>query len=191
MTRRFWFAVLNSAGLIPLALCLGCAAATIPINYSAQNLVKLQGKVAIGTFSYRPADEKKVKPNQIQNTAMGRIFVGVDIKDFVKRATALELEKSGIVITETAPVILHGEVQEFKADDFGYSVDWSYSIKYQLEQMGTSKTLLDKVYVADRKKTGKTGAAADFSPSINEMILSAFEKFMNDHDAREILKNGA
>ncbi len=167
----------------------GCASPTIPVTYSAQNVTRLKGELSIGDFTYRPAVEKKVKPNQVQNTApLGQIYIGANIADLAKRATALELEKSGVGIGEQHEIQVSGEVMEFKADDFGYSIDWTYSIQYKLCRMKDSQVLLNKLYVADLKHTGKTGAAADFAPSINEMILSAYEKFINDNDVRALLQ---
>lgn len=166
----------------------GCASATIPVNYTAQNTVRIKGAMSIGEFRYLPTEEGKVKPNQVKNTAMGAVYIGANIADLVRRATVVELEQSGISIAEDSPLELSGDVIEFTADDFGYSVDWSYSVRYRIVRAGDLKPVLDKVYEADRKKTGKTGAAIDFGPSICEMIRSSFERFVGDPEVRAILK---
>lgn len=167
-------------------LC-GCAA-TIPVTYTAQNFERYQGRASIGTFTYVPADHGKVKPNQIQNTAAGDAFVTVNIAEYVQRSTALELEKTGFVLDDSNPLQVSGDVLEFKADDLGYSVTWTYSIRYKITRKSDSKILLDKVYVADPKKTGKFGLPSDYTSAVNEMILAGYDKFIRDEEVRKIFR---
>lgn len=202
------------SSIVTVFLLTGCAG-TIPVTYSAQNFVRYVGKADIGNFTYIPADVDivgganaisdvkryrnlkrgetppprglaKVAPNQLQNTAVGSIYVGVNIADLVKRATALELEKTGFLIGDNNSIQVSGDVLEFKLNDLGYSVDWTYSIRYKLVQKSDGLELLNKVYEADPKKTGKFGMPADYAPSINEMILSAYNKFITDEKVRKI-----
>ena len=172
--------------LVTIILLYGCAG-TLPVTYVPQNFARYQGRVDIGKFKYLPAEQGIVKPNQIQNTAMGQIYIGANISDFVQRATALELEKTGFNISESNPLQISGEVIEFKADDLGYSVDWSYSIRYIITRKKDSAELLNKVYTAEPKKTGKFSmAAADYGPSVNEMVLGGYDKFIRDEEVRNI-----
>jgi hypothetical protein len=165
----------------------GCAG-TLPVTYVPQNFARYQGRVDIGRFKYLPAEQGIVAPNQIQNTAIGRIYIGANVSDFVQRANALELEKTGFNISDSNPLQIAGEVIEFKADDLGYSVDWSYSIRYIITRKKDSAELLNKVYTAEPKKTGKfSRAAADYGPSVNEMVLSGYDKFIRDEEVRNIL----
>ncbi len=173
-------------GLVATVLLYGCAG-TLPVTYVPQNFARYQGRVDIGRFTYLPADQGIVKPNQIQNTAIGQIYIGANIADFVQRATALELEKTGFNISDSNPLQISGEVIEFKANDLGYSVDWSYSIRYKITRKKDSTELLNKVYNAEPKKTGKfTTAASDYGPSVNEMVLSGYDKFVRDEEVRNI-----
>lgn len=169
----------------------GCSA-TIPVNYAPQNFVRFEGTADIGAFSYAPtripeAEGRPVAPNQLQNTAVGQVFIGVGVADLVQRATALELEKTGVKLSDQSPVRLSGEVLEFKVDDLGYSVDWTYSVRYVIDRKADGTVLLSEPYSADKKKTGKFGQAADYSPSINEMILSAYDKFIRDPRVQAII----
>lgn len=93
----------------------------MPVTYTPQNIVLYQGKIDVGKFTYKPADQGKVEPNQIKNTAIGTLLIGANIADLVQRATALELEKTGILVNDTFPTQLTGDVLNFKADDLGYS----------------------------------------------------------------------
>tara|TARA_B100000686_G_scaffold296937_1_gene328869 strand:- start:4254 stop:4547 length:294 start_codon:yes stop_codon:yes gene_type:complete len=86
---------------------------------------------------------------------------------FIKRATRA-----------TSHYGLEADILEFKADDLGYSVDWTYAVNYRLYKRDA--LLIDKVYTATPVKTGKFGMPSDYTPSINEMILSAIEQFMMD-----------
>ncbi|SLM49944.1 conserved exported protein of unknown function [Nitrospira japonica] len=169
-------------GMMSLA---GCAA-TIPVNYTAQNFARYEGRANVGSFQYVPANTGKVAPNQIQSTAIGSIYVAANVADLVQRATALELEKTGFRLGDNNPLVLSGDILEFQADDLGYSVDWSYSIRYKISRKADGSELLNKIYLADRKTTGKFGEASDYAPSINEMILSGYDKFIRDDQVRKI-----
>lgn len=180
------YKVLNTIlGLIIVLLVSGCAG-TIPVTYVPQNFVRYSGQTDVGTFSYEPSDKGKVQPNQIQNTAVGSVYIGANIADLVQRATALELEKTGFTIGQGHPIQVSGNVLEFKADDLGFSVIWTYSIRYKLTRKADSTVLLDKIYTADPKKTGKFNTAADYGPSVNEMILGGYDKFIRDEEVKRI-----
>jgi hypothetical protein len=209
MTKHIRFMVVLGAA----SCLLGCSG-TIPVVYTPQNFARFQGETDIGKFIYEPSmpkavssepatlgsppsssqprpgsskGESQIAPNQIRNTAIGSIYVAVNISDLVQRATALELEKTGIVLTDKCPTAVSGDVLYFKADDLGYSVDWTYAVRYKITRKSDATVLLNKVYAADPKKTGKFGQAADYAPSVNEMILSAYDKFIRDEDVRKLL----
>jgi hypothetical protein len=67
-----------------------------------------------------------MESNQIKNTAIGKIYIGSDIAKFVQRATALEMERSGIILDDRGGRVVVGNIRDITADDLGYSVDWSY-----------------------------------------------------------------
>lgn len=142
----------------------------------------------MGEFVYAPVAEGKIKSNQIQNTAIGSLYMAEDVADLVKRATALEFERSGLTVIDRAQNEIRGDIYEFKADDLGFSVDWTYKIKYGLYDTATGDELLSNIYEADPKRTGKFGLPSDFTPSINQMIRNALEKFMADVRNLEVFK---
>lgn len=160
---------------------LSACAATIPASYQSQSFIKIgSGAVSLGEFSYLPHKNGEVKSNQIKSSAIGTIYIATDISNFVRRATGLELERSGISIAEGSAMKVSAEIIEFKADDLGFSVDWTYSVHYTMTNTVSGETIIDKVYDAKPVKTGKFGLAADYSPSINELTLDALEQFMRD-----------
>lgn len=174
--------------IVAMSSVLSACSATLPVSsYVPQNYTRFEGSASIGEFTYQPYLQGKVKSNQMQSTAIGNIYVSSNISDLVQRGTALELEKTGIKLG-ASNVKLNGVVKEFKMDDLGYSVDWTYIINYTLVNTKTSATLLNKDYVADPKKTGKFGLPIDYANAANDMILSGYNKFITDPDVRKILE---
>lgn len=187
--RRAFMKNFLLVGMSLLVLLLSGCAGTIPtVSYRPQNIVRCDGAASMGDFSYSPYVLGIVKkPNQIQNTAIGNIYIATNVSDLVKRATALELEKTGIKLDESAPYTVGGKVLQFKADDLGYSVDWAYSINYMISDRQSGKVLLDRVYSPPVIKTGKFGEAATFTASLSEIMLSGYELFIRDKDVVKLL----
>lgn len=183
---KFLMFLVFSSSILVLS---GCAV-TLPTNsYTPQNFVRKTGSVDMGTFTYIPYIQGMVKkPNQIQNTAAGSMYISMDVSDFVKRGTALELEKSGISLNPASPIKLDGNVLEFKADDLGYSVDWSYKIQYKLVQRSDSTVLFDKTFAPAPKKTGKFGLPLDYANIAAECVLAGYDLFIRDPHAARILE---
>jgi hypothetical protein len=166
--------------IISVFLLVACSA-TIPITYQPQSFMKIgKGEYAIGNFHYFPADEGRVKSNEIKNTALGSIYIATDVVNLVRRATALEFERAGITTNDNAKYEIAGDILLFEADDLGYSVDWNYKINYRFTNKRDVIILIDKIYESKEVRTGKFGGPTVFTPSINEMILDALEQFMND-----------
>lgn len=167
----------------------GCAVTLPTTSYTPQNFIKASGKIDMGTFQYMPFIEGKVKKsNQMQNTAAGQIYLSMDISDYSKRGTALELEKSGVVLLESANFRLDGNVIEFMADDLGYSIDLKYAIQYKIVDKNSSQVLFDKTFIAPQKKIGKFGDAVAYTTVASEMVLSGYELFIRDGDVKRIFE---
>jgi hypothetical protein len=165
----------------------GCSGTLPAASYTPQNFVRVEGNIDIGAFSYQPYLDGAVKSNQIQNTAIGSVYMGMDVAEYVRRGTALELEKSGVVLNESNPYALIGRVLQLKADDLGYSIHWYYSINYQIIDKQTKSVLFDKTFEPEMKKTGKFGLAADYAMIVAERILAGYDLFIRDADARNLL----
>lgn len=72
---------------------------------------------------HHPPGASEDCPQPVGEHGVGSIFLPANVADLVQRATALELEKTGILLSDSNPLELSGDVLEFKADDLGYSVD--------------------------------------------------------------------
>lgn len=169
-------------------LLTGCAA-TLPVApYSAQNYIRYNGSTGISDFTYTPFINGKVKSNQVQNTAVGQIMIASDIASVAQRGTALELEKTGIKLSDSG-VSLKGDVDQMMFDDLGYSVRVRYTITYSfIDSKGVE--IFRRTYSPDEKKIGKFGAASDYSNAVNEMVLAGYSKFIVDPDVKRILQTG-
>jgi hypothetical protein len=170
--------------ILAFVLVCGCAE-TIPVKYEAQNVVRYEGQAEVGKFTYT-ATQDGIASNQLENTEPASVYIGADVADLVRRATALELEKTGVVLTERSPIRLSGDVLRFLKDDLGINVDWTYCVRYRLARKSDSREVFDAVYKV-AKRSGKSKLAADMAPTVNELILSAYDQFIRDGRARGIL----
>ena len=165
------------------------ACGTVPVKYEAQNFYRVEDakktEVTVGDFNYIPFNEGKLDANQLHNTAMGRIYIATNVADYVKRATALELEKSGYKLSDKAKLKIQADILDFTADDLGYSIDWDYSVKYKIYDNEKNTLVFEKVYKTESTKTGKFGLPEDYTPSINEKILNGYDLFIRDSDAQD------
>ena len=177
-------------GSIFLTACAG----TIPTDsYIPQNHIRYENanSIAIGVFTYSPTSKHPIAPNQIQNTAVGSVYISSNVSDFVKRATALELEKTGLRLSDLATMAVSGDVLEFMADDLGYSIHWTYCIRYKIIDQQTGNELYSAEYRPDIKKTGKFGLASDFSSSVNDVVLDGYTLFAKDAKVRALLDSAS
>lgn len=179
-----FFSILWLAGMLFLTGCAG----TLPTNsYIPQNYARVSGQTAMGEFKYKLYTDGIVKSNQIKNTALGSIFISTDVANFVKRGTALELEKSGIVITDNSPYSLYADIIDFTCDDIGYSVIWKYSITYKFIRNTDNVVVYSKNFTPEPKKTGKFGLPMDYANIVSEVILSGYDMFIRDPEIIQFL----
>lgn len=182
------------AFILFLSIFLNGCAGTIPTeSYTPQNHIRYENanSIALGTFTYSPTSKHPIAPNQIQNTAVGSVYISSNVSDFVKRATALELEKTGLKLSDLASIAVSGDVLEFMADDLGYSIDWTYRIRYKLIDQKTGNEIYSAEYKPSIKKTGKFGLASDFSSSVNNVVLDGYTLFARDAKVRGILDSAS
>ena len=128
------------SGLMLLASC----STSLPMDvYLPQNHIRYTGIVQMGEFNYIPYQRGLVKSNRIKRGTGGGITLSKDIALLVERNTALELEKTGVSLGDSQ-LIITGEIQEFRVDDFGFNAEFSYLITYKLLDSKTSKIILNK-----------------------------------------------
>lgn len=176
------------SALFALAACCVACAATLPVHpYAPQNVERVAGRVDLGSFAYTPYTQGLVAtPNQIQNTAPINIILSTEVADFVKRGTALELRASGVTLATDAPIILEGEILEFKADDAGNSVIWSYKIKFTIVDRAESRVIFQRTYAPEPEHTGKLDTSRDYSTIMGENVLAAYDMFIRDPEVKKI-----
>ena len=169
----------------------GCAG-TLPTNsYTPQNIVRTEGRIDMGDFVYMPlkTDKRIKKSNQIQNTALGSIYMATDVSDFIKRGNALELEKTGVVLDVNSPIKLNANIHELMFDDLGYSVDVKYKIQYIIEKKNGNEIIFDKTFSPSPKKIGKYGDASDYANVVNDIVLAGYDMFIREQSVQTIFHN--
>lgn len=184
--RKWLLAVVSGIVLLGMAGCSG----TIPIDaYSPQNIVRYQhnNAVDVGQFTYAPEKAGELMPNQLENTAAGSVYLSTGIAEMVRRVTALELEKTGLFLDGMAKIVISGEVIKFIADDYGYSVDWTYAVVYTITDKDNGAELFRDLFEPEGKKTSKFGSPSDYSSVIYEMVLSGYNMFIKDSRVKAIL----
>jgi hypothetical protein len=173
------------------AVTLSGCSGTIPVGYQTQSYVKVDGgRAAMGDFTYEPADAGDVDTNQLQNTAVGKIYIAEDVSQYVKRATALEMQNAGVTVEESAPLVVTGKVNKFEMDDLGYSVDWTYSVTYTVTDERSDQPVFQETYTPDKRTTGKFGQPSDYKSSINLIILAGVEEFLKDAKREGVFMEG-
>jgi uncharacterized lipoprotein YajG len=178
----------KTLALLLLATALSACSGTLPVEYTAQSFGKLPGtRAQMGTFAYQPALDGKVEANQVQNTAIGQIMIGEDLANYVRRATALELEKSGTNVSNSSGSTVEANVIKILADDLGYSVRWSYTVQYTIKAAG-GNAKFQKTYEAKERKTGKFSQPSDYTSTFNLLILDGIEQFMADVREHRLLR---
>lgn len=184
--------IVRSGLIAVLAVLIAGCAGTIPTDtYTPQNYVRYnnQNEIDMGTFTYVPLTNLKsgLKSNQLQNTTFGNIYISTDVADMVKRGTALELEKTGLLLKDSANLVLTADILELKANDFGYSVHWTYKVRYKIQDKQTGSMLLSKNYHPPMKKTGKSEQPSDLAPVVHQVVLDGYDMFIRDPDVRALL----
>ncbi|GKS97703.1 hypothetical protein [Acidovorax sp. SUPP2825] len=158
---------------------VGCGTPTgLTIDYAPSSTKTAQGNINVGDFKYSAVNPKTSQPmpqDVIRNTAMGEIKLDRDVSKFVRDAVFNELRFVGVKIVP-AGILLTGDIEEFFIDDLGYSIDWTYRVKYKLEDKTTGKTVYTSVKTIQRK-TNKFGNPLGI---LKENIKMSVEELLED-----------
>jgi len=167
----------------------GCSGMLQMESYMPQNLARYKYKtsVDIDVFTYEPELRRNIKANQIENTAVGDLYVNIGIAEMVRRATVLEMEKTGILLNVSSNIVIGGDVLELKADDLGFTVQWTYSIRYRIFQKKDNRPLFAKEFSPPMKETSKFISPAMVSSVIYELVSSGYEMFIRDTGVQALL----
>lgn len=181
-----------------LAACIlgmyGCSAKIPTDVYTPQGatLYENNNPIDIGGFVYEPIKTLGMEPNQIQNTAIGSVYLSTSVAEMVRNITMLELQKSGMSIDYNTDLVVSGDILEFKADDVGYTVHWTYAVHYKISRKNTNEVLFSRNYSPQMLITRKLFASpATIGGFAQKVVSDAFELFVKDPDVREILDASA
>ena len=161
----------------------GCSGHIPTEVYVPQNTMRYnnQNVVEVSRFTYEPVAALGMKPNQLQNTAVGSIYTSRNVADLVRDATMRELEKTGLVLRNNADTAIAGDVLEFKLDDLGYTVHWTYAIRYKIINKQTNETVFSREYRPEMMKTRKLFASPQtFKQFLDKIVLSGYNMFITD-----------
>lgn len=176
-----------------MAVLAGCTSnPTVPVNYAPSSVMSASGSMAVSTFKYLPAEPRQaeaapakkgqkkavarsaVKANQIRNTALGSILIDRDVSTFFRDAVFAELRFVGVKLDNPSRS-LGGEIVEFLIDDLGYSIDWTLTVKYRLQDPAGAA-----LYEGEKVTVRNTAKFANVFGAMNETIKLNVEEILKD-----------
>ena len=95
----------------------GCAR-IISMEYQPTNPLKGQRTVGSASFRYRPSDEHRVRPRQVETdpASKNKLYLAQEIGAFFADALSKELDRSGYRTTEPSDHIVSGAITRFDLD---------------------------------------------------------------------------
>ena len=153
----------------------GCSSAPIVLNYAPSSTMTLEGEVKVGDFKYLPGENnKKIKPNQIRNTAMGSVLLEKNVDEYFETALFTESRFVGLKVKESENQ-LTGDIVEFLIDDLGYSIDWTLEVNYVMKKSDGSDC-----YNKTHKIEKNTAKFANPFGTLNEVMKLNIEEALKD-----------
>ncbi|MDH1700994.1 hypothetical protein [Comamonas terrigena] len=176
VSQRFYSVLFTLCVAVSL---VGCGTPSgLTIDYAPSSTKTAQGNVNVGDFKYSAVNPRTSKPmpqDVIRNTAMGEIKLDRDVSKFVRDAVFNELRFVGVKVVPTG-MLLTGDIEEFFIDDLGYSIDWTYRVKYTLEEKTSGKAVYSSVKNIQRK-TNKFGNPLGV---LKENVKMSVEELLED-----------
>ena len=127
--------------LIGVIVTLAACQVTVTVPYNPVGTAEINGQIKVADFVYQPPEG--TAPNQLPNTAVGKIFMTDPISEWVTKAVRRELRLAGLSARGERICTLEGVINEFSIDDLGFDVDYMSNIDYALRGPDNSE-LLDK-----------------------------------------------
>lgn len=166
---------------LALLFTTGCVA-PVAINYSPSSALSKSGKIDIGNFEYLPSKNGEVKPNQIQNSAIGKILITDNIEAFVANATKIELKNIGYNLNTGSPIV-SGRINKLKAGDLGYSIDWEYDVVYFIKDKNGKLMYEKPVYT-----TVKANKFVSPFGGMSQVIRKSVDELISDPKTNQYFK---
>lgn len=157
---------------------------TIAVSYSPGITKRGAGPIRVDPFQYEPhrTAANKFAPNQIQNTAVGNIYMTQNVSEFIRDAVKMELHFMGYEYANSSYRAIRGNVLEFLADDLGFSVDWSLRAQFEVV------TAQGKVFSGTCHSTTKTEKDPGFvQGATTEIVRKCIDQFVVAAQAQKAL----
>ena len=179
--------IMSTTGLTFLAVSVsflaGCATAPAPVNYAPSSVLSATGSVSVVDFRYLPYESGAVAKNQIKNTALGKIEIDRDVKDFVRDAVFAEFRFVGVKLDNRNRTV-GGDIAEFLVDDLGFNVDWTLRVRYLVKEVGDNKMLFESEKVVQRR----TAKFVNPFGALNEIIKLNVEQLLKDPEFIKVIQ---
>jgi hypothetical protein len=164
------------------ALLPGCSG-TFQTQYAPASAIRGSSRLVIGDVTYESAKLGRAKPNQIENTAVGAVYIDSTVEEYVRRAYVQEIERSGFRRGPDA-MKLGVTVHRLLADDVGYTVIWTLDETFVLNA-SDGKELVRK-RITTTEKTGKMVSKARLVGALNGIVTRAYERFFDEPDVASL-----
>jgi hypothetical protein len=177
-------AVLAVVLLSPAASC----GSKPSLNYKAAGVVAGEARVKVGEFAYKPYLDGQVSRNQAQ--ASGATLLGEkyteNIDEFVARALAEEMERSGYRVSTTSTQEIGGTVLAFEIDygPKGNRVNATVQITFSV-QNGNQETFA--YAAAGTKEYRSVLGGASPKDMLTDMTRECFAQFLSQAEAEGVL----
>jgi len=188
MKKRSTAPGLHGAATVAALLSLTLSCGSKPsLDYKAAGVVAGEARVKVGEFAYKPYLDGKVNRNQAQ--ASGATLQGEkyseNIDEFVARALAEEMERSGYRLSSTSTQEIRGTVEVFGIDyGKGNRIDATVQITFSV-QGGIQETFAYTA-VGTKEYRSVIGAASP-KEMMTEMTRECFAQFLSQAEAEEVL----
>lgn len=174
-TNHIGFTIVQFGLAVLMGSFLAGCTTILPLNYSPSSVLSASGAVTVSEFTYAPAVNGKVQPNQIKNTAMGNLFFDQNINVFFRDAAFKELRFVGVKV-DSKHRTLTGEIKDFVIDDLGYSVDWTLRVMYRVQATQGNQTL----YESEKLTQRNTAKLVNAFGAMNEVIKLNIDEIIKD-----------
>ena len=169
-------------GVSALFMFTGCTPKHV-INYAPSSVLTVKGNTQIGQFNYLPAQQGKVKQNQVENTALGSIIFEQNVNDLFQKAVFSELRLVGVNVNSSKN-ILTGNINQFLIDDLGFSVDWTVNVNYIVKNKNSNKVCFDQTKIIHKT----TSKFSNPFGALNEVIKLNIEELMKDSRFKKCIR---
>ncbi|AKJ42724.1 hypothetical protein [Pragia fontium] len=165
-------------------LLAGCST-SLPINYIPSAVIKGEGEIVLGDFSYIPADMGKVKQNEMQKAggAIGNLYTTESISDIVKKAFRKELVSSGFTVSQSSNIVIDANIDKFLYDWVGF-VEVDFYINMTFKVIKDGQVVME--YSSKSHQAAPKTTIQD-TEAIRSALSNVFDEFLLEARNRKVL----